>query len=133
MLNKKSIPLADIEIVAKETSKTITGGKIIALVGQLGSGKTTFTKALGKHLGIKKKITSPSFAILNHYQGKTIRGKKLFVYHLDLYRTKNWQEAKALGIEEIWLNPNNLTIIEWADKIKTKIPTSAIWLKFKGL
>lgn len=82
-------------------------GSIIALTGELGSGKTTFVQGFAKGLGIKEKITSPTFVIIRQYPNN--------FYHVDLYRIDNFQE---LGLEEILANPNNIVLIEWAEKIK---------------
>lgn len=133
MRSSKNIGLNDIENMAKQIAKKLRGGEILALVGPLGSGKTTFTKALGRCLKVKHKITSPSFRLMHSYKGKTSRGKKITICHLDLYRTKNWGEIKTLGLTEIWQNKLGITIIEWADKIKFYLPKKVIWVKFSGL
>ncbi len=118
------ITLADAERAARSIAKTLRGGEILALIGPLGSGKTTFTKALAKELKVKTAVTSPTFVIMNHYTGKTKSGNMVHLYHLDLYRTKNFREVKALGLTDIWQIPNTITVIEWADKIKRHLPPS---------
>lgn len=129
MLN---IPLSKATTQGQKMAKTLKGGEVIALIGELGSGKTTFTKALGKALGIKTTITSPTFVLMQEY--KTTKTSKkntpLWLYHLDLYRTKNFNEIKTLGIEEIWNRPETITVIEWADKITSDLPPKTITLKF---
>lgn len=114
------LPLSQAEQSARELAKKIRGGEIIALVGELGSGKTTFTKALGRALGIKQNISSPTFVMMQQFLTKD----KLHFYHLDLYRTKNFSEVKGLGITEWWGHPKTVTVIEWADKIKPSLPKS---------
>jgi tRNA threonylcarbamoyladenosine biosynthesis protein TsaE len=103
------------------------GGGILALTGNLGSGKTTFVQGLAEGLGIKSRIISPTFILMRKYD-------KNF-YHIDLYRLeeKVEQEVKNLGLEDIWTNPQNLVVIEWAEKIKNIIPKTAIWIKFENL
>lgn len=133
MPKSKNVSLVNITPFAKQFANQLKGGEILALTGPLGSGKTTFAQNLGKYLKIKSKITSPSFRLIHQYSGKTSRGKNVFVYHLDLYRTKNWKEVENLGIKEIWQNPKSIIIIEWANKIKSKLPKKAIWIKFLGL
>ncbi len=118
------LPLSKAEQSARELAKKIRGGEIIALVGELGSGKTTFTKALGRALGIKQNISSPTFVMMQQFTTKLIGKKKLHFYHLDLYRTKNFSDVKALGITEWWGHPKTVTVIEWADKIKDSLPKS---------
>lgn len=109
----------------------LKGGEILALVGPLGSGKTTFVKALGKALKIKHKITSPTFTLIHIFSANLPLTKKpVYFYHLDLYRTKNFREIKTLGLEEFWNKPETVTVIEWADKIKNHLPPKTKILTF---
>jgi tRNA threonylcarbamoyladenosine biosynthesis protein TsaE len=119
--SKIEIPLSQVEASAKRMAKSIKGGEVIALIGELGSGKTTFTKALGKALGITRNIPSPTFVMMQEF---TVPKRKLYLYHLDLYRTKNFQEVNSLGITQWWGHPETVTIIEWADKILKDLPTN---------
>lgn len=91
---------------AANLAKKFNGG-ILALSGELGAGKTTFVQGFAKGLGIKEKIISPTFIIIRQYPTN--------FYHIDLYRVENFQE---LGLKEILENPNNIVLIEWAEKIK---------------
>lgn len=124
---KIKLPLSKAESAAKKIAKTIKGGEVFALIGELGSGKTTFTKALGKALGIRQTISSPTFVMMQQFE---IPKSKLFLYHLDLYRTKSFREVKSLGITEWWGHPQTVTVIEWADKILNNLPpnTTIIYL-----
>ncbi len=121
--------LAETENLAKSVVKNLKGGEILALIGPLGSGKTTFTKALAKQLKIKGTVSSPTFVIMNQYLGR-LNKKALYFFHLDLYRTTSLKEVKALGLMEIWQRPDTITIIEWADKIKKALPPETITIKF---
>jgi len=112
------LPLSKAESFARKLALKLKGGEIIALTGNLGSGKTTFTKALGKALGIKQNISSPTFVMMQQFLTKN----KLHFYHLDLYRTKNFKEVEGLGITEWWGHPQTITVIEWADKIQGSLP-----------
>lgn len=87
---------------------------IVGLSGDLGSGKTTFAKALGAALGIEEQIQSPTFIIQKIYVTKDSRFKKL--YHLDLYRIDDPTELRMLRMEEIFNDPANLVLIEWPEK-----------------
>lgn len=132
MKTAKLITLDEIPSLAKQVAKTLRGGEIFALIGTLGSGKTTFVKALGKELKIKHKITSPTFALMHAFPlPKKNKRPGLTLYHLDLYRTKNFREVTALGLLEIWGRKDTLTFIEWADKIKRHLPKKTKILKFK--
>jgi tRNA threonylcarbamoyladenosine biosynthesis protein TsaE len=124
--------LPQIPKLAKKLAKSLKGGEILALIGDLGSGKTTFTQALGKALKIKHKITSPTFVLMNRYPF-TISGKKLHLYHLDLYRLKNYKEAMALGLNEIWHDKSAITVIEWADKMGSRLPRKAKKIHFTSI
>jgi|SRR6476469_6913108 len=126
------LPLSQVESQAQKMAKELKGGEIIALIGELGSGKTTFTKALGKALGIRQQISSPTFVMMQQFETPTRSrtskepDKNLFLYHLDLYRTKNFNEVKSLGITEWWGHPETITVIEWADKIADSLPKETI-------
>lgn len=114
-----------------EVFKNKKDSNVLALSGDLGSGKTTFTKYLAKILGIKNRILSPTFMIFRVYDldfKKT--GFKKF-YHADFYRMKNIDELKSVSFLEVLKNPENLVLIEWADKFKEIIPKNSIRLEFK--
>ena len=126
------IRLSEAETKAMQIAKTLKGGEVLALTGELGSGKTTFTKALGKALGIRGTITSPTFVMMQQYQtGSTnAQGQALWLYHLDLYRTKDFKEVAGLGIQQYWGHPQTITVIEWADKIVKELPKQRIDIHF---
>ena len=87
--------------------------KIFALIGNLGSGKTTFAKGFFKFFGIKK-ISSPSFVIVNCY--------KKNIYHIDFFRLDSEEELWAIGLDEILFNSENIILIEWAEKFIEILP-----------
>lgn len=122
--------ISEIDTFVKKFIKTLKGGEIIALIGDLGSGKTTFTKALAKTLGVKRPITSPTYILLQEFQGLLPQSKKpLTLYHLDLYRTNSFAECEHLGLTEFWGMPKTLTVIEWADKILEYLPKKTIIIR----
>lgn len=123
---KTKVSLTEAEKFARKLAKEIRGGEVIALIGELGSGKTTFTKAFGQALGVRQNISSPTFVMMQQFE--TPNG--LFLYHLDLYRTKSFADVKSLGITEWWGHPKTVTVIEWADKILDSLPnqTKIIYL-----
>ncbi len=129
MRNNIKVKLANVEILAKKLAGQLKGGDILALSGPLGSGKTTFTKALAKFLHVKGHVTSPTFVIMHQYLG-SINRRRIYIYHLDLYRTKGLAEVKALGLTEFWGQPGTITIIEWAEKINKILPANSIRIKF---
>lgn len=117
---------------AGKIAKSLHGGEILALSGPLGSGKTTFTKALAKALGVKQTVTSPTFVLMQQYQTSKLSKNKspLWLYHLDLYRTKNFPEVAGTGLQEVWGRPEVITVIEWADKIKSYLPKTVTNINF---
>lgn len=127
----KTIKLEEIPSQAKHLAQALRGGEIFGLVGALGSGKTTFVKAVGRCLKIKYRITSPTFTLIHLFPAR-LGSKKIIVYHLDLYRTKNFKEVTALGLPEIWGQKNVVTFIEWADKIKRHLPKKTKLINFIG-
>lgn len=128
------IPLSKARDWAQKIAPHLQGGEILALTGDLGSGKTTFTKALGKALKINHSIPSPTFVMMQEFKTgiktKDYPKRKLVLYHLDLYRTKSFKEVKGLGITEWWGHPETITVIEWADKIKSHLPPQSISIHF---
>jgi tRNA threonylcarbamoyladenosine biosynthesis protein TsaE len=104
----------------------LTKGDVVALYGDLGSGKTTFTKGIGKGLGVKdvRRINSPSFVLIKEYSAK------FPIYHIDLYRLDNLQDIEDIAIEE-YIYGDGIAIIEWAEKIKMLMPEKHIAVRFK--
>lgn len=109
-------------------SKNLKGGEIIALYGELGSGKTTFVQGLAKGLGIKKRIISPTFIIVRSYKAKPI-----FFYHVDLYRIESAKDIESLGLAEIIDNKAHIIVIEWAEKMKSLLPKKRWDARFEDL
>lgn len=119
----KSLP--ELASFAKKIQK-FEAGRPIALIGELGAGKTAFSKLFLRAAGIQKNLSSPTFVLMHAYR----RGRKAY-YHIDLYRTKSYKEIRALGIPELWQSPNNTLLIEWADKIRRHLPKNTMFIKFK--
>ena len=110
---------------------SLKGGEILALRGELGSGKTTFVQGLAIGLGIKDRVISPSFILMRKYTPKNIKHSvKINLYHIDLYRLDeiSSDEINNLGINDLWRDKENIVIIEWAEKISKIKPKSAIWI-----
>ena len=104
----------------------LRGGEVLALSGDLGSGKTIFTKGLARGLQIKKTITSPTFNIFKPYP--LAKGKTL--YHFDLYRISKPRELLELGLPEILKNKKNISVIEWPERAKKLFPKKTVWINF---
>lgn len=104
---------------------------IISLEGELGSGKTTFTKGFAKGLGIKENIKSPTFILMRKYSISNF--KFLNFYHFDCYRIEDPKEVLDLGFQEIIQDSQNIVVIEWGNKIKKFLPKNYIQIKFEYL
>ncbi len=98
--------------------KTLKRGDVISLIGTLGAGKTVLAKGIARSLGIEEAIVSPTFTIVQEYNGR----EKL--YHLDLYRLSGEDEFESMGGED-FLYPDGITLIEWAEKIGDMMPPDA--------
>lgn len=107
-------------------------GKVFAFHGSMGAGKTTFITALCTTKGVKSGISSPTFSLINEYvytEGGTLHG----IYHIDLYRIKNEQEAANAGIEDC-LYSGNICFVEWPEKAPDLLPenTTHIYIDITG-
>lgn len=105
--------------------KSLATGTVIALHGDLGTGKTCLVQGLAHGLGITDAIHSPTFTLINEYRGQ------LPLYHLDLYRLHAEQDAWDIGIDQ-YLSSDGITAIEWADRISKILPplTVHIWMSY---
>lgn len=112
--------------IAKEIAKKLIGGEIFGLIGDLGSGKTTFVQSVARELGIKEKVKSPTFNILKKYLVFNHRKIKNF-YHLDLYRTDS---LDFVDLKEI-STQDSVVFIEWAEKIEKQLPKNWKKIEFK--
>lgn len=104
---------ADTLALANQLVSTCHSGDVITLTGDLGTGKTTFTKGIAQALGVHKEITSPTFAIMNVYETSHPNLKKLI--HIDTYRLKSTAELAGIGAEDYIGAPDTLTVIEWPE------------------
>ncbi len=112
MKNWESYTLVDLPVLAKEMIAELQDAPRVWLFrGQMGAGKTTLTKEILKQLDVEQNVQSPTFSLVNEYQ--TSKGD--IVYHFDLYRLKNIQEALAIGIEE-YLDSGHFCFIEWPEQ-----------------
>jgi len=109
--------------LGKEFAKKMVGGEIICLYGDLGSGKTTFVQGLAEGLGIKKKVTSPTFVLVHQFP---LVNNKVF-YHFDCYRLQK-NNVKDIGLYELF-SEKNIIAIEWAERIKDFLPKKRIDIK----
>ncbi|MBN1470565.1 MAG: tRNA (adenosine(37)-N6)-threonylcarbamoyltransferase complex ATPase subunit type 1 TsaE [Syntrophaceae bacterium] len=114
--------------IARSIGEKLRQGDVLALSGELGSGKTCFTGGLARGLGVDEKyqITSPTFTLINEYPARHR------LYHFDVYRIKDYDEFEDLGYEE-YLGGEGVVVIEWAEKIAKRLPINTLWITFEYL
>ncbi len=113
--------LAKIDEAATEFLKVVKGPAVVAFHGEMGAGKTTFISALCRGLQVTDAVSSPTYALIHQY--KTLEEKR--VYHLDLYRLKDEEEALMAGVEECFYS-GNWCLVEWPEKAPGLLPQDAI-------
>ncbi len=121
-----------VDVVRKTVPQRETA-TVIGFVGELGSGKTTFVQGFAKKLCVKERLSSPTFLIFRSYRipisrFATVTRRFTRLYHVDLYRLHSAKDLAPLGFREILKNPENIVLIEWADKIKKILPKSTRWV-----
>lgn len=132
------------EILAGRITSRVKNALVLALAGDLGSGKTTFAQGFLRAAGVRKKITSPTFVLIKNYPLVNCRLLNYrSIYHIDCYRVKNSKELLGLGLKEILNNPENIVLIEWPERIfafsekrflpkqSLGLPENLIWIKFE--
>ncbi len=113
--------------IAKDFAAYLRPGDIVCLDGDLGAGKTAFTKGLTQGLGFSDRVTSPTFTILQEYSdlssskaktpGEEDRASINIIYHFDAYRLQSFEDFVELGFEDLLLREDSISVIEWADRI----------------
>ena len=114
---------------AKPDSDGQRKGRVLALYGELGSGKTTFVQGLAKGLGLPDRMVSPTFIIIKKYGLKNLPWSSF--YHIDCYRLEPDADLVNLGFSEIFSNPRSVVIIEWAEKVEQLLPKDTTKIYFK--
>lgn len=115
MKQYESFSYDDTQVIAKEIADTLKGGEFIAMYGDLGAGKTAFVQGLAKALGITNHVTSPTFTIVNEYEGR------LPLYHFDVYRIADPDEMYEIGYDD-YIDSDGVCVVEWAELIEDLFP-----------
>ncbi len=111
--------------LALKLANSCKGGEVFCLNGDLGVGKTVFSKGFANGLGIEEPITSPTFSIVNIYSGINYK-----LYHFDVYRIEDISELYEVGYYE-YIEDNNICLIEWGSNIKEELPDDTIFINIK--
>jgi len=118
---------AETKAFGRQFVKNVNAGSVLALTGDLGSGKTQFVKGLVAGLGSSALATSPTFTIIHEYPGG-----RLPLYHFDFFRLGDRQSVARLGLDDYFFG-DGISVIEWADRFRELIPEQARWISFKTI
>lgn len=111
--------------VAERLAAELGPGSVVAVRGDLGAGKTCFVQGLARGLGYTGSVTSPTFTLIHEY-----RGGRLPLYHVDLYRLTDPQQAVAIGLED-YFDAGGVTVIEWPERVARLLPAHTRWIEIK--
>lgn len=106
---------------ARTFASTLNRNDVVALMGELGSGKTQFVKGICKYFDVHGIVSSPTFVLMHRYEGVDSESSEILIYHLDLYRVSSSAEVLDLGYEEFFRG-NGITLIEWAENLGGLLP-----------
>ncbi|MBO5716575.1 MAG: tRNA (adenosine(37)-N6)-threonylcarbamoyltransferase complex ATPase subunit type 1 TsaE [Alistipes sp.] len=118
--------LDELDKVARMVLESLDGRTVVAFDAPMGAGKTTLISRIAKELGSEDDVTSPTFAIVNQYEGQRT------IYHFDMYRIDRWEEALDFGSEE-YLSSGELCLVEWPEKIEPLLPDDTMVVKIEIL
>ena len=117
---------AETEAAARKFAATLRAGEVVALEGDLGAGKTSFTKGIVAGLGSPLAVTSPTFTLVHEYGGGSCP-----IFHFDFYRLNDANEARALALNDYFFS-EGISIVEWADRFREVIPREAKWVRIES-
>ncbi len=120
--------IEETQSLAKKLARKTSPGTVISLIGDLGAGKTTFTKGFARQMGIKDHVTSPTFKLISEYQGN-----EYILNHIDAYRMNGIEDFLNIGGEEYLISKNSITIIEWGDLLNDILPLKTIRVNFERI
>lgn len=124
MKSFKTVSQDETAALGRKLGELLKAGDVVCLIGDLGTGKTAFTKGIAEALGVPGYITSPTFTFVNEYQGR------IPMFHFDVYRIGDPEDLFEIGFEE-YLERDGIVIIEWADMIKEILPHDYIWIEMR--
>ena len=113
------------EKIAADFAKKLSGGEVIAYTGNLGAGKTCFTRGLARGLGFKGDVSSPTFALVNEY-----RGGRLDLFHFDMYRISGFEDLYSTGFFD-YISENGVIAVEWSENISVILDEKTIFIDIR--
>lgn len=123
----RSHSVRETEEIAEQFAKTLHPGDVVAYTGDLGAGKTAFTRGMARGLGIADEVASPTFALVHEYRGTVI------LYHFDMYRITDFDDLYSTGFFDYLDDPNAILAIEWSENIDGVLPPGTITVAFTVL
>ena len=124
-----SVSETETEAIGAEVARICPRGSVVLLDGDLGAGKTVFSRGFARELGIDEPVSSPTYTIVQEYELPE-RGR---LYHLDLYRISGAEAALAFGVDEFLNDPSSYALVEWPERITGILPDSAIRITLKHI
>lgn len=118
------------KLLGKKLGERLKTGAILALFGDLGSGKTTFVQGIAQGVGITQRIVSPTFLILKTYTFQDTKSKPQNFYHADLYRIASEKDIESVGLQEIIRLGDSILVIEWPEKLENQLPKHVQKIRF---
>ena len=115
------------EMFAKKFASSLNGGEVIAFRGDLGAGKTCFTRGLARGLGFSGTVTSPTFALINEYIGG-----RLPIFHFDMYRIGSWDELYSSGFFD-YIEEGGVVVAEWSENIENALPEDTFYVEIEKI
>ena len=112
------------EAIGEELAQKLRGGDVLAFTGSLGMGKTAFTRGLARGLGCRGRVTSPTFTIVNEYEGRTP------LFHFDMYRLGSSDELFDIGWED-FLRRGGICAVEWSENIRDALDEDTLWVDIR--
>ncbi|MHB8072992.1 tRNA (adenosine(37)-N6)-threonylcarbamoyltransferase complex ATPase subunit type 1 TsaE [Desulfosporosinus fructosivorans] len=116
--------------LGKQLGGCLRGGDVVALIGDLGAGKTAFAQGVGEAFSVKGPMTSPTFTLIHEYSGQ-IEGTEVRLVHMDLYRLQHPEEAEVIGVEDAF-QENAVCLIEWPEIIEDYLPDDRLIVEILG-
>ncbi len=117
--------------IAEQFMAKLSGGAVVALRGELGSGKTVFAKGLAQALNVNQIVTSPTFVLMKVYQGKK-NGQRMQLAHLDCYRLTDSAALLDIGVADYLGQSDCITVIEWPERVPELLPSNTWWCDFSA-
>ncbi|MBT3344659.1 MAG: tRNA (adenosine(37)-N6)-threonylcarbamoyltransferase complex ATPase subunit type 1 TsaE [Gemmatimonadetes bacterium] len=121
------------QALGQQLAHELRPGDLVALQGDLGSGKTCLIQGLCAALGVTSRVNSPSFVLINEYSGCNEAGDQWLIRHFDLYRLSGCEELEDIGAREFFHDPQGLCLVEWADRVPELLPAQHWYIEMSHM